>query len=202
METFKRIRRWYEGWHIRPFNHVSRFLYWLRTHTYNRYHILNLKCKRNGYAWGWLDRSEGILFANMAILVDFVEKEKAFDCYVDWRSAEEVRASGEMENDPSGDANRDGHAAAKKEMLEIYNWWTKGRKEEHDALEAESDSAYQNTSFKFEPSKTHKDMFEMVTENSPSLEVSRNLWDREAALEDKDKEMMIRLIKISGYMWT
>jgi hypothetical protein len=164
--------------------------------------MLNLKNSRNGYAWGYLDKSEGILFANMAILVDFVEKEKAFDCHVDWRSAAECNANGENENDPSSDANRDAHAAAKKEILEIYNWWVKGRKEEHDALDKMSDDAYQHTSFKLEPSKDHPKMFDMVTANRPSSDVVEDLWNRESALEEKDKEMMIRLIKVSGFMWT
>jgi hypothetical protein len=116
---------------------------------------------------------------------------------VDWRSAEEAGA-----DDSWADANRNGHALAKKEILEIYNWWKTGRKEEHDALEKMSDDAYQNTSFKFEPSTTHEGMFEMVTANSPSREVADDLWNKEQALEDKDTEMMIRLIKVRGYMWT
>jgi hypothetical protein len=202
METFKRIRRWYEGWNTGPLKHVSRLLYWLRTHTYHRYHMLNLKNKKNGYSWGWLDRSEGILFANMAILVDFVEKEMAFEGHVDWRSAAEVKESGETENDPWGDANRDAHALAKKEMIEIYDWWTKGRKEEHDAWDRAYDDVYTGTTTRFEPSKTFPGNFDMVTEKSPGREAVEALWKRDEALENKDEEMIIRLVKVSGYMWT
>ena len=151
MVIFTRVRRWIEHWHKKPFRQIGRGLYWLRTHTINKYHLIDLRSSRNGYAWGWLDASEGILFANMAILVRFIEKEKPFNGHVDWRSAEEVRVAGETENDPGGDACRDGHAAAKKEMLEIYNWWVKGRKEEHDAFDKTYDEAYKDDKFEFEP---------------------------------------------------
>ena len=129
--VLRSIRRWLESWHRWPFRHLSHAMYWLRTHTLDRYHMLDIRNRRNGYAWGWIDRREGVLFAIMAILTDFIEKEKAFDCHVEWRSAAEMAAAGEKTDD-SGNANRDAHAAAKKEMLEIYRWWTHDRKIEHD----------------------------------------------------------------------
>ena len=86
----KKIWEWWKYWRTWPFKYISYALYWLRAHTLDRYHMLDIRDKRNGYAWGWMDRSEGILFANMAILVSFIEDEKAFDCHVDWRSAAEM----------------------------------------------------------------------------------------------------------------
>jgi hypothetical protein len=170
---------------------IKQALYWLRTHTYNRYHLLDIRNKRNGYAWGWLDRSEAILFANMALLVQFVEKESGLNCHVDWRSAEEAKTDN-RDVDSWEKENGDAHANAAKEMREIYAWWTKGRKEEHDALEELEDRAFDyKTSF----NKRADGLFSMETNQTPEQEV-------EDSLSKKDEEMVIRLIKVSGYMWT
>ena len=162
--------------------------------------MLDIRDKRNGYAWGWMDRSEGILFANMAILVAFIEEEKAFDCHVDWRSTAEMTADGE-EGSADGAANRDAHAAAKKEMLEIYGWWTQDRKIEHDRGDALLHAAYAGP-VEFE--RMVDGMYRLkkfpVTEEEERLRAQCRLM--EDALEAKDEEMMIRLIKIRGYMWT
>ena len=197
--VLKKIRRWLESWHVGPLRHLSRSMYWLRAHTYNRYHTIDIRNRRNGYAWGWMDRSEGILFANMAILVAFIEKEKAFDCHVDWRSAAEMAAAGEKSD--GGDANRDAHAAAKKEMLEIYQWWTQDRKIAHDRYDDLLSRAYAKP-FDFEKKKDG--MFRMreppLTEEEKGLRAQCE--PMEEALEAKDREMMIRTIEIRGYMWT
>ena len=201
MELFKRIRRWAEGWHRWPFRHISKALYWLRTHTYNRYHMLDMRSKVNGYEWGWHDRSELILFANMALLRDFIEKEKAFDCHIDWSSAAEALEARGKENDDGCGASRDAHAAAKKEMLTIYDWWTKGRAEELKKEDELLEAAYPNP-MEFE-SIPGSSMFKLKDDETPEL---RKLRDQchimEEELEKKDEEMMIRLIKVRGYMWT
>ena len=58
---------------------VSDIFYWIRTHTKDRYHILNLKEaepeNRDGYRWGWLDRSEVLLISSFLVLRMFVEQE-------------------------------------------------------------------------------------------------------------------------------
>ena len=53
---------------------------------------------------GWRDADSLLLHACFQILIDFVEKEQAFECHVDW------------DNDRK-------HSLAKKEILELYNWW-------------------------------------------------------------------------------
>jgi hypothetical protein len=193
------IRRKIENINLPVFKHVGRFLYWLKTHTYNRYHMLDIRNKKNGYSWGWLDRSEGILFANMAILVDFVEKEKAFESHVDWLSAQEAGESG-GDDDPCGDSCRNSHAAAKKEMLEIYNWWKDGRKAEHDAYDALLDKAY-NSPMTFE---SIGDGWSRMLKSPTQEEIQ--LQDQAQEMDDnltqKDKDMMIRLINVSDFMWT
>jgi hypothetical protein len=147
-----------------------------------------------------MDRSQGILFANMAILVGFVEEEKAFDCHVDWRSAAEQAAVGEKPDDGM-DANRDAHAAAKKEMLEIYRWWTQDRKIEHDRYDALLSSAYARP-FVFEPIGNGMSRLKEETLTKEEEGLRAQCYPMEEALEAKDEDMMIRLIKIRGYMWT
>src|SRR5580692_4221700 len=60
------IRRWV----IDP---LSTAKYWLRTHTINRYHMIDIRTPE--YDWGWIDRDYAILAANFNILKEFVEKE-------------------------------------------------------------------------------------------------------------------------------
>jgi len=72
----KRIKYWfvnYKRWRIS--RAISNCLYWLRTHTYNRYHIINIKSPQQGYKWGWLDRDHVLFLAMFRILSDFIEKE-------------------------------------------------------------------------------------------------------------------------------
>lgn len=201
MELIKKVRRWAENWHHSPFRQISKALYWLRTHTYNRYHMLDMRSPVNGYKWGYNDRSELILFANMALLRDFIEKEKAFDCHVDWSSAAEALEVRGKENDDGCGASRDAHAAAKKEMLAIYNWWTKGRAEEHKKVDELLEAAYPSPMV-FEPIPG-SGMLQLKNDETPELRIIRDQCRvMEDALEDKDEEMLIRLIKVRGYMWT
>ena len=200
MELFKRIRRWAESWHSWPFRHISKALYWLRAHTYNRYHMLDMRSKENDYTWGWHDRSSLILFANMALLRDFIEKEHAFDCHVCWDSADEVKAKGQ-EDLYGMEENYDAHAAAKKEMLEIYEWWTKGRPAAHKKEDELLTAAYSDPLI-LTPIPG-KPLCKVDFVETPELRALRNqCHEMELELEKKDKEMMHRLIEVSPYMWT
>jgi hypothetical protein len=193
---FIKLLRWIEDWRRKPFSYIGNAMYWLRTHTYNKYHMVDCRNPRNGYNWGWKDRSELFLFANIAILNDFVEKESGLDCHIDWRAPEEV-------DDPDMDnwekENRKAHAHAAKEMKEIYRWWNHDRKLEHDAYDKALDEAYKDRPLKFGELKNG--LYEMEM-NSPPKEVSKALWKMEESLDNKDNEMLDRLLKIRHYMWT
>ena len=71
----------------------------------------------------------------------------------------------------------DGHSNAAKEIRALYEWWKTGRKTEHDAHRAMPVDNYRGPS-----------------------------WDAWCAendrLEAKDEEMLDRLMKIRGYLWT
>jgi hypothetical protein len=77
----------------RLFRSIWRFLcnipYWIRTHTYNRYHIINVKQPKNSpyqysYNWGWIDRCHVLPFAMFNILCDFVENEFMPQYWWEW----------------------------------------------------------------------------------------------------------------------
>lgn len=185
-ETIKRIRRWVEHWHRGPLKYISTALYWLRTHTINKYHLVDCRCPRNGYSWGWFDRSELLLFANMAILKEYVEKEShqiAWDS-PDWPIGQHLW----------------------KEMSEILKWWDHDRKLEHDAYDELLTKAY---GFKdctvFEPCEDNPHLHRMrfTRENDPAWRADCDRCrEAEEALEKKDEEMLIRLIKIRGALWS
>ena len=93
------------------------------------------------------------------------------------------------------------HIAAKKEMLTIYDWWTKGRAAEHKKEDELLEAAYPNP-FEFEPIPGSS-MLRLKNDETPELRKLRDQCrEMEDALEEKDEEMMIRLIKVRGYMWT
>ena len=167
---------------FRVFRWLDHAAFWLRTHTWDRYHMLDIRNRRNGYEWGWMDRREGILFANMAMLAAFIEKERAFEV-INWDSD-------------------DGHREAARELREIYEWWTQGRKIEHDEHERLADVAYKDFQFTCVPLPGGMQTLELFGE-TPELRKARDdVREAEDRLHQKDTDMMIRLIKVRRAMWT
>lgn len=163
-----------------PFKQLGEACYWLRTHTYNRYHMLDIRNKRNGYEWGWMDRCEGIVFANFAILVDFVEKEKPF-VHVDWTSD-------------------DDHINAAKEIRDLYRWWKVERKRDHDLYEEHLEKTYGfENCIVFEKDNTMVFTKRGDPEWEAECELSREV---EESLIQIDTSNLIRLINIRSFLWT
>jgi len=96
-------------------NRVSNAWYWLRTHLWNRYHIINISNKANKYNWGWIECDQAILYACFKILSNFVEKEMKYNCYY-------VPAT---EHCPEWDQRE-----TEKEIRALYQWWTEERPKE------------------------------------------------------------------------
>lgn len=120
----RRRRPWYEC--------LADAWYFVRCHTYNRYHIINLS-GQDDYRWGWLDRDRAMLLACFKLLVDFVEGEdpevgrRTVDDYCN--HAPEMDCAFQhacVEQQLEGDA----------EIRALYDWWTVGRAQEHAAAEA------------------------------------------------------------------
>lgn len=114
----KFIKLYFKIRYLPIINFIINIPYWIRTHTYNRYHIINLKKHRStsiDYKWGWIDKDYALLMVNFIILCDFVEEEKCFK-KIDWRWSE-------------------GHQHAAKEIKELYRWWRFGRNREWEMME-------------------------------------------------------------------
>lgn len=161
---------------------VEDAFYWLRTHTKDRYHILSLKEaepeNKDGYKWGWIDRSEALALANFLVLRKFVEEERSLDCSEAVKKAEE-------EGDPHGQlpllrSQQEGY----EEIMALYNWWVKDRFEEYRIFD-EQEKAARDT--------YHK---------NGTQENSDKYYEACEAKNKREEEMLIRLVKIRKTLWT
>ncbi len=159
---------WYAFRRLQP-------IYWLRTHTINRYHIVDVR-GQGDYKWGWCDRDHLMYLACFKILVDFCEKEMphSHTCYLEG----------------------DNWAQAHGELLTIYDWWKRGRAIEH----AEVSEMFK----KLDPLRWEKVVNSDYSRILPPVDrAAHDAWiKREHELEAKDEEMLARLLKVRGYMWT
>lgn len=152
---------------------VSNAIYWLRTHTYNRYHILNLGKAEpenpDGYRWGWEESSDLLLLANFKILRDFVEQSEPSPFLP--TSDEDIPYT-ESQN------------AKYNECMALYKWWIKERFAEYERFDKEHDIAY----FAFKANRSEEN--EKVW-----LNAGQARWNR-------DQEMLHRLINIRSYLYS
>ena len=155
--------------------HVSDRWYWFVSHVVprRRYHMLDLRQPKPGYRYGWLDSDSQILYALFNILNNYVKNEMP-DAYCP--SEEEV------EENP-------GLLYQRNHWLEtraIHHWWNVERLRQQ---------------------KAHDEVLNAWSEarktNAPEVQ---KLWDElkktEKDLAEKEEEMLIRLIKIRGSLWT
>jgi len=174
-------RKWLSRW-----PRVSDIFYWIRTHTKDRYHILNLKEaepeNRDGYRWGWLDRSEVLLISSFLVLRMFVEQEGKSPGFGDLTALIKEAEESEALHD-----QLDTLRAQQKdyeEVMFLYNWWVKDRFEEYKVFEDKLEEAYK----KYKETRDDKD---------------RDVWfAAEAAKAKREEEMLIRLVKIRNHLWT
>ena len=150
--------------------------WWIRYHTTDRYHILNLATKR-GYKYGWRDVPERIELACFACLVDFVEKEKGFEGHVDWDHSPEFKA-------------------VRCKALELYEWWTRGQYQEEAFMDIITKDAPSPMEFVDVPGS---DCCEMVLSDHPRHNVWRDYNER---YEAKRERMLALLLSIRKYLWT
>ena len=168
---------WRKAWNWQP-------LYWLRCHTFTKYHMVD--CRTPTYRWGWIDRSEMLLYANFNILVEFIELEKP-DKFIDWRS------------DPE-------HSHAWDEMMYLYTWWKHERQAELNAMSLIlNEVQHQDWDDMFE-SIPQEENGEKYWTMKPLSKKQEEMYDRygaeEQRLEKKDQDNLHRLIEIRKYLWT
>lgn len=162
---------WFSRW-----PRISHALYWLRTHTYNRYHLLDLRDaepeKPEGYRWGWIDRSNSLQLACFLTLRQFVEQEEP------WRPDPTGYDGAALESIQA-------QAAAYDEIMALYRWWTVDRFVEYADWQRRSDAAH--AAWK-------------ASDNDPAL---AKIWlDIEATENARDDEMLLRLMAVRHHLWT
>lgn len=152
----------YRAWHWlrrwQPF-------YWLRAHTYNRYHIVDCGRRDNptGYRWGWTDVDSLLLYASFELLRRFVHDEDGLDQLALQGATFRVDAEKRPESHAALMEVAGRRDAIYKEVKLLYDWWTIYRKEEHNLFN----------------DGTHRDR-----------------------LHEKDTEMLCRLMRVRGALWT
>lgn len=161
----------------------------------------------------WRDLDYRILYCLFDELVDFVEIEKAYANYR-WDSSKSKQLSWwqggkwrtrtwrspaagldylrlEIEHAPEEQAN------AAKEIMFLYNWWVYEHSNREDPMEVSGWSTYCDS---FRNEGTLLDILgDEKTDTSPMLDKMREI---EEQYEKEDTEMLIRLIKIRGHLWT
>jgi hypothetical protein len=115
--------------------------------------------------------------ALFACLVDFVEKEKGFDCHVDWDHNHEVRA-------------------VRAKAMELYDWWTRGQYSEEAFLDLITKDTPSPMEFVDIPGS---DCSEMVLSEHPRWTVWTDYHHRYDAKRDR---MFMLLASIRKYLWT
>lgn len=165
--------------------------HWIRCHTWNRYHIVNVS-GIDGYKWGWIDRDHVLLYASFVILSDFVEKE---DPTVGLRTLADYMCKCDDPECCSHDNDKNCMLAATKAQIErekeiraIYDWWKVERPRDHE----ECRNILDGVEVKF-----GDDGVRLSDEKK-----SHSWYEREQELHKKDEEMLIRLAKIRQSLWT
>jgi hypothetical protein len=121
--------------------------------------------------------------------------------YLNWAST--LTNEEFLDDDKKSEAVPTYQATSAKEIIELYTWWTVTYRNRPDPFEASGWSAYCEASRAANGGKlswsSSKDSSEL---RAMSDAAHKALRDMEEAYEREEEEMMIRLIKIRGSLWT
>jgi hypothetical protein len=164
-------------------NRAKDAIYWLKCKllSSHKYHIIDLRNPNPAtkYTYGWLDQDTKMLYACFQCLRDYVEKEKSNNNYLLELPEEEQ----EMWSD---------HIKSYHEINELYNWWMVSRDKEHKKMEEMRDVIWAGN---FPCKKGNK----RLDYNDPVYIEYREYCEY---VEKREQEMLERLIKVRGYLWT
>lgn len=151
---------------------MEKVLWWFRYRfdPRHRYHVINTMDKwgkLNGVTYGWEEVDHQMMYACFKLLVNYVEKQIPFTI-IDFDYDEQ-------------------HKALKKDILDLYGWWTVTRPKERKEV-SEGWSKIPKTYPEGGVWRPHPD--------------AKTLLDREAELDKKDDEMLEKLVKIRRSLWT
>lgn len=156
--------------------------YFIKCHTFTRYHVLDLRDRGEGYGykWGWCDRDHLMLIACFTLLRDFVEQE----CPDVGLDSEDAYRTGTAWQEGEREAVRQ-QIEDEKQLRELYEWWVRGRAAEHAAVAALLTGA--------------GDCEGMTVVDHPGF----SEWSRRSEeLEVKDDAQLRRLVELRGRLWT
>ncbi len=149
------------------------FYHWLRCHTWNRYHVIDVS-GQDGYTWGYQEPDYLMLLACFKLLVGFVEEQ---DPTVGLRTIKDYDSQGEWNAEETARFEA-GQLADEREVRALYDWWVKGRHDKAAELEAFSNGL-------------------------PRHDPRWNSWyERKTALDAEDQEMLLRLVSVRSRLWS
>lgn len=177
----------------------------------------------------WMDLDNRIIYCLFDELVDFVEIEKAYSNYRwqeeklkqlkwwqggrwrtrTWRSAQagieylkwEMTLTDEdwLDDDKKHEAQPTHQANAAKEILELYKWWTEVYPNRPDPMEASGWTDYCAGMRERGLHLLQKDPDEKKY-NTDSMH--KKMREMEEQYQEEDTQMLIRLIKLRGSLWS
>lgn len=155
---------------------------WIRCHTYERYHLLDLRDhgEGHGYKRGWVDRNHAMLLACFALLRDYVEKE---DPDVGFHEDSAYFSLGHFEYSENDRREIKRQIEVDREIRDLYEWWVHERTKEHHAVAA---------------LVADVDTLSDITEHPNFDEYVR----RNQELDEKDDAQLLRLVKVREGLWT
>ena len=154
---------------------IWKIYYHLRQRFWRKYHVIQTGLDK----WDWHEVETRMLYGMMSLLSEFIKDQKPLK-HTDW------------------DATA-GTKEAKEEFLAIHKWWLEYPCRLED-IETATD-AFHEERFKGCPDK---DWLERIQEKrSPKAEkLAEELYAMEEKLETETTDMLCRLVKIRGYLWT
>jgi len=157
-----------------PVKHIHDLYHYIRHRLTTKTHLIKTGLE-NGR---WWDTDSRMLYGLMSLLIEYIEKEKAFE-RIEWNSDEY-------------------HKKAYEEMVAIRDWWLNydnRQKEISDALTVWHDAKFTSGEDDWIEDINREDTLEQKA-------LSDKLHGLEGGLLQEEEEMMIRLIKIRGFLWT
>lgn len=197
---------------------------WIKYRTIDRYHVV-----RTGLAPSYYETSERMLHANFLLLIDFVEVESAWSKYI-W-SDDIIKAGfverrlstlyylfkpfhrpdlgiAHLEwastlDDPNLPVHErnDAQAIAARETLNLYRWWTEGRKARVPIEYLPRKNRFGGIDF-FDDDEDEDDTEAEKAFNAERVARIHARHDQELDWQNEDTEMLVRLVKIRQSLWT
>jgi hypothetical protein len=161
--------RW-AGWKLRD------AYWWVRYHTINKYHMLDLR--QPDYKYGYLEPDTKMLYAMFNLLNEAVDTGHLY-----------IPSEDEIQD--AEDYERHALQCQRDEYLEvkaIHHWWNVERLEEHKAEKDLLDRWH--TLFSIDRSSTE------------AKQLHEQLSEMETLHHQKEEEMTIRLMKVRRHLWS